>query len=138
MQVTIHDEAGRRAVLFALWTRAARGIGECFEDELAREAEAAIKPYNDAPGVFVTKEVTLLTATLLDVEEAKSATVGTPFRVSMSTDTLREALDHCIASITEDEHFWQATQADRDQIVATHDAAVRLLDELPKPAGVVA
>jgi hypothetical protein len=139
MRITIHDEAGRRAVLYAIWERAATGIDERFYDRLSDEATAAINPRNDVPECVVTQAVTLLSATLLNVEEAKAAPVGATVNPSMPAGALRAALEACVANIEEDERgFWQSTQADRDHTMATHDAATRLLEELPEPAKAVA
>ena len=77
MQITIHDETCRRVVLFAIWQRAATGVSEHFYDQLTDEAESAINPGNDAPGVLITDGVTLLTATLLDVEPQKRQRLAT-------------------------------------------------------------
>jgi hypothetical protein len=140
MQITIHDEASRRAVLYAIWSRAARGIGERdFYDQLCEEAESAINPCNDAPSVLITNGVTLLTATLLDVEGVRAAPVGTRVQLSMSSEALRDVLDRCIARIEEIENdFWRAPPESRNVFVATHDAAVRLCDDLTEPAEAVA
>ena len=102
------------------------------------EAEAAIDPRNDAPECVVTGMVTMLTATLLDVEAAKAAAVGSTVNLSMPAEVLRAALEGCVASIEEDEGFWRSAQADRDHLMATHDAATRLLEELPAAAEAVA
>jgi hypothetical protein len=138
MQITIHDEACRRAVLFAIWRRASMGIGGCFADRLSDEAEAAIDPRNDVPECVVTKAVTVVWATLLNVEEAKAAAVGATVNPSMPVEVFRAALEGCVARIEEDDGFWRSTQADRDAVTATHDAAKRLLGELPIPAEAVA
>jgi hypothetical protein len=125
MQITIHDEAERRVVLSALWRHAAAEIGEDFYDRLNDEAEAALDPAgDDPPGLLVTTEATLLAATLLDVAAVRDAALGARVAVPMPAEALREALPRCAAA--------------RERMIANHDAAVRLLDELPKPAGAVA
>jgi hypothetical protein len=131
MQLKIHDEAERRAVLFALWRRAAAEIGERFHDELHREAEAALSSSpDDVAGILVTRDVTLLAAILLSVEEVREAPVGATVGLSMSADALRDALEQCTATISEDEAFWSATRASRERMLANHDAAIRVASRL--------
>ena len=138
MRVTIHDEPTRRAVLCAIWRRASSEVDMSGGSACWQEAEAAIDPRNDVPECVVTEIVTMLTATILDVGEAKAAAVGATVNPSMPADVLRAALEGCVAGIEEDEGFWRLSQADRDHLMATHDAATRLLEELPKPAEAVA
>jgi hypothetical protein len=90
------------------------------------------------PGVLVSHGLTLISATLLDLEEVKRAAIGTAVCVSMPANQLRDALEACMATITGDEGFFRAAQPVREQILAIHDAAERLLLKLPKPAEAVA
>ena len=125
MQITIQDEAERRVVLSAIWRHAAAKIGEDFYDRLNDEAEAALDPPDDdPPGLLVTTEATVLAATFLDVAAVRDAPLGTGVRVPVPAEALREALPRCAAA--------------RERMIANHDAAVRLLDELPTPAEAVA
>jgi hypothetical protein len=133
----IRDEAERRVVLSAIWRRTASEIGERFYDRLTDEAEAALEPQEDDPaGLLVTREATLLYATLLNVEKVREAPFGTDVSVSMSADELRRALDGVAAGITEDERLWLHSHARRERLLANYDAAVRLRDELATPGAV--
>jgi hypothetical protein len=141
MRITIHDEAERRAVLYALWRRAADlAPDDAFFSAAQDEADSALNPedWDAPPGVFVSRQVTMIAATLLDVEQVREAKLGATVNLAGPCDAMREALEACVYTIVEDQAFWRSSQTDRDRRIANHDAAVRLASQLPKPAEAVA
>lgn len=154
MRVTIHDEATRRVLESAIWLRIRRivdpGDMTPLGSQISDMEEAALgyanrnRPdYGDLLSE-VDAVIGVLTALRAQIAEVKAAEVGDHVYLTMSADALREGVESAKDGIEEYDpgHFDGGLLAQapdvRERLIASVDAARRLLDELPKPAEAVA
>jgi hypothetical protein len=139
MQITIHDDACRAAVLFAVWHHAWLENEEELYNRLDVEAHAVLDGADTRENYAVlVEQAALLIDTFADAQRVRTATVGDTVGVTASVDGFRGALERCAERIAEDEAVWKGSEAARAHLLSVHDAAVRLLAELPEPAKAVA
>ena len=85
-----------------------------------------------------------ITSTRSEIDRVRAANLGESVELSIAPDELRERVDGCRLAIEEsadgsivDGGFFAREPAVRDMMLATRDAATRLLTELPVAEAVV-
>jgi FAD/FMN-containing dehydrogenase len=133
----ITDEGTREALESALWLHAHL---EIWEDGLHADlynaaesrARASVDAYKPADSVYETME--MLTVLCRQVATVRGAPMGTSVLIDVEEEdaTFRRALDICQGLIEENESFWARPAEERARMLATRDAAIRLMAELPE------
>jgi hypothetical protein len=137
----ITDEGTREALESALWLHAHL---EIWEDGLYSDlwnaaesrARASVDAVEHADSVYETME--MLTVLCRQVATVRGAPIGTSVLIEAEDAEFRAALEICERMIEENESFWARPAEERARMLATRDAAIRLMAELPVPAETVA
>lgn len=127
--ITIQDEATRRALLFALWKRACRAAeaaGGINEVAYTCACVAAGLPSDADQSAEFDRALATITAARNAVDTVRATAVGD--EVAIAEEGLAEGLDDVRRAIADYEGL--AALTERDLLLAVHDAAARLLDEL--------
>jgi len=149
--ITIHDEATRRAVEYALWRLASTAVnGERLYNSLWEAAwEIAnvqeIEDGCEAASAAADECLGVLSNLRSQIEFVREAETGQTITLNLEPGALRNGLEDCRETIEEsgsgervDGGFWVKEPKVRDVMLATHDAAVALLAVLPAPREAVA
>jgi len=142
VDVTITDEGTRRALLFAVWERAASEIGEAFYDALHIEARETLVEQTGPSQIpwfrSVADEVELLRSTFDAAGALQTAALGDEITIDMPAAAMTNGLSGCVASLAENESFWLLPRDERERALDTFDAAQKLLRQVNSTVEVVA
>jgi hypothetical protein len=135
--ITLGSEGKRRALLFAVWERAANEIGQCFYDGLHLEARASLGVVGSAANSWfreVPDEMALMTSTMDAARALQTAPLDEAIDLEMPIAALVGGLTQCAEHIAENEKFWLLPDDERQRALDTFDAAQVLIHDFDREA----
>ena len=138
--IVLHNEGTRRALEASLW--------ECVHAVVAcditteplylagQDIARSCAPSADTEAADQMVEALTLTRRQIDV--VRAAQTGTRVSLQIDPATLARGLEFCVYAIEKWEEFWDQPIEQRTETLRTRDAALLLLDHLPKREAVTA
>lgn len=136
--VTIHDEATRRVVEYALWYRASDFVGDTLEQSLWDAGWETIGLARDGVEGSEDRAAEQLEGVLRarsDIEAVRRTASGATTEIGTPVAELLPGFESCRDEVAAD--LFNGRRTEREALLATRDAAERLLAELA-PVGAVA
>jgi hypothetical protein len=141
--VTIHDEGMRRALEAVLWELAVdtvepptetKTIGRAFG--YATGVALAVDPSHEAEVHVAKAEAALETLQAIreGIGQIRSAALGDSIDLSLDPERIAQEADFCRGTIESGSYVWEVEPGKREQVLATRDAAARLVAEFSPQA----
>lgn len=134
---TVKDEPTRAALTYSLWAYASRAVGEDLYNGLMDLADEAIRDGDPARAerIEVTRDaVAMLSGVTEAVARVREATLGELVEIPVPLPAIARELESCAHDIEEDRGVLSLSGAEREKMIAIHDAAATLFAQFGETA----